>query len=138
MEALGLRIMCLLCCLLLVSAKNNLLDECNHTRYPSLCVETLLGYDEQDITQHVHVVSALINRTMSEIKFNYESHFHVQESELQLHTPGGGEGITGRPLNNLCLLLLHVQKYIRSVLDSMCFRLSNRKNKSILTESPFY
>ncbi|KAK0571795.1 hypothetical protein LWI29_021703 [Acer saccharum] len=61
------------------------MQECKFARYPSLCAQTLMGFQlsasSSDYHQNVHVVSALINKTISETKLP-TSYFAKFSSQL--------------------------------------------------------
>lgn len=54
-------------------------NKCSFTRFPGLCVQTLVGFQSTKM-ERVHVVSALINKTISETKIptSYFSQVHSQ------------------------------------------------------------
>lgn len=62
--------------------------ECNFTRYPNLCVETLNMGLGSGYYQHVDIVSALVNKTLYETKLPtfdfplFTSHFGAQKAQL--------------------------------------------------------
>lgn len=70
--------------------QTSVLKECKYARYPRLCVQSLMSFESAS-TQHVQIVSALINKTISETKLppsyfaKFSSQFDVQESK---HAPG--------------------------------------------------
>ncbi|KAK1549715.1 hypothetical protein Q3G72_006639 [Acer saccharum] len=70
------------------SQNNIFMQECKFARYSSLCAQTLMGFQSSassDDHQSVHVVSALINKTISETKLptSYFAKFSSQLDDIQ-------------------------------------------------------
>lgn len=66
--------------------QQQILKACNFTRYPSLCVQTMMKFDSTGHDdKHVHIIPALVNMTISETKFptSYSAEFSSQFPELQ-------------------------------------------------------
>lgn len=77
------------------SYQNLVQKECSFTRYPSLCVETLIRLGSGN--QHVDIVSTLLNKTISETKLatsniaKFSSQFGAQEAERAHSVTGGNQ-----------------------------------------------
>ena len=70
------------------SQNNIFMQECKFARYLRLCAQTLMGFQSSassDDHQNVHVVSALINKTISETKLptSYFAKFSSQLDDIQ-------------------------------------------------------
>ncbi|XP_031269190.1 pectinesterase [Pistacia vera] len=66
--------------------QQQILKECKFTRYPTLCVQTLMKFESTGHNnKHVHIMSALINMTISETKLppSYFAKFTSQFLDLQ-------------------------------------------------------
>ncbi|KAK9275638.1 hypothetical protein L1049_022905 [Liquidambar formosana] len=57
-------------------------EACGFTRYSSLCVETLSGLASSGSSQNVHILSALVDKTISETKMPTSAKFSYQLGTL--------------------------------------------------------
>ncbi|KAL5850740.1 hypothetical protein ACOSQ4_008753 [Xanthoceras sorbifolium] len=124
MGVLGFRMLWLLGCVMWGASisstamdgyQNYVMKECKFARYPSLCVQTLMRF-ESPSTQDVHVVSALINKTISETKLptsyfaKFSSRLDIQESKRALGITDYCEELMSMSLKRLDQSLLALKE----------------------------
>lgn len=90
------------CALARVSTSDHAHSECNLTRYPNLCVETLMGLGSGD--DNNNIIVALVNKTIYETNLP-TSYF----AELKTRDAQQANSVAGN--YNVCLYILFENRY---------------------------
>ncbi|KAG8635997.1 hypothetical protein MANES_16G089400v8 [Manihot esculenta] len=89
-------------------------SECSFTRFPSLCRNTLMELRDHST---VHVVSALVNKTISETRLP-SSYFQTLSSQLETHDAHLAKSVTGYCENLMKMSLKQLDKSLLALKES--------------------
>ncbi|CAK7352276.1 unnamed protein product [Dovyalis caffra] len=95
-------------------------NQCSYTRYPGLCLQTMKEFQNH---HPVDIMSALLNKTISETRLLSNSYFEILSSQLQVQEAERALSVTAYCKNMMSMSLKQLEQSLLALKDSP------RKNK---------
>lgn len=97
--------------------QNKIQKECSFTRFPILCVQTLMGFESTKHQQHIHLMSALVNKSIAESKLP-TSYFSNFSSQLLAKDSQGVRAVTDHCEEMMSMSLKRLEKSLLALQNS--------------------
>lgn len=97
--------------------QNQIQKECSFTRFPILCVQTLVGFEITKHQQHIHLVSALVNKSIDETKL-HTSYFSKFSSQLLAQDSQGVRAVKDHCGELMSISLKQLEKSLLALQNS--------------------